>query len=92
VWPRIAHGGLFEPLVGAEMIDQTLPQGTSLGRVRNPRTFEELHLITAPYEQSAMFSMRTTFGRVNPGNYGYIIGDASRAEEWGRQTDWRVQL
>jgi predicted deacylase len=92
VLPRIAHGGIFEPLVGAEAIDQILEQGTPLGRVFNPHTFEELQVFTAPYPQSAMFNMRTRFGRVNPGDYAYIIGDASRAEVWDRPTDWRIDL
>ncbi|SEE88955.1 succinylglutamate desuccinylase/aspartoacylase family protein [Jiangella alba] len=89
---RVVHGGLFYPAVGIEALSATVPGGTVLGRVVDPHSFEVLQTITAPYERSALFQMRPSFGQVNPGDYAYIIGDATQAAELPRLTDWRFPL
>jgi hypothetical protein len=69
-----------------------VPGGTLLSRVVDANTFEVLQEIRAPYEKSAIFQTRPGFGQVNPGDYAYIIGDATRSEEIERLTNWRFEL
>jgi predicted deacylase len=78
----LKHGGLFYPEVGYDSLGQTVPGGTVLGRVVDPHTFEELERMTAPYEGSIMIMIRGVLSRVNPGDYGYIIGDAATARDF----------
>lgn len=85
---RIHHGGLFYPEVGIEALSAIVPGGTVLSRVVDPHTFEVLQTIVAPYEKSATFQTRPAFGQVNPGDYAYIIGDATTAIEIPRMERW----
>ncbi len=89
---RIQHGGLFYPEVGIEGLSAIVEGGTVLSRVVDPHSFEVLQTVRAPYEKSAIFMTRAGFGRVNPGDYAYIIGDATRAVEIPRLENWRITL
>jgi predicted deacylase len=89
---RVDQGGLFYPEVGIEGLSTIVEGGTVLSRIYDAHTFEELQVIRAPYEKSAIFQLRPSFGRVNPGDYGYIIGDAGRATKIDRLENWKVQL
>lgn len=71
---RIGQGGLFFPEVGFDRMGTTVPEGTVLGRVLSPYTFEELEVIRAPFPSTALMLMRGRFSRVEPGDYGYIVG------------------
>jgi len=73
-------GGLFYPRVGYDKLAQTVPGGTVLAEVISPYTFERLEVMTAPYESTMLISMRGDFSRVNPGDYAYILGNASTAD------------
>lgn len=77
---RPKNGGLFVPEVSYEALGKVVQKGTVLGRVLDPHTFEELERIEAPYEKSIMIMMRGILSRVNPGDYGYIIGDAASVQ------------
>jgi hypothetical protein len=77
---RPRNGGLFFPEVGYEALGATVKGGTVLGRVVDPHTLEEIEAIGAPYEASVMIMMRGILSRVNPGDYGYIVGDGSSAQ------------
>lgn len=75
---RPRAGGLLLPEVTA--LGASLPQGTVLGRTLSPYTFDELEVFRAPFEPSATVLLRLTPCRINPGDYGYMIGDLSTAE------------
>ena len=77
---RPKNGGLFVPEVGFEKLSKNVPGGTVLGRVISPHTFEELESFVAPYDDTTLIMMRGVLSRVNPGDYGYILGDWSSAE------------
>lgn len=77
---RPRSGGLFYPRVGYEKLAKTVPGGTVLAEVISPYTFETLEVMTAPYESTMLIMMRGGFTRVNPGDYAYILGNASTAE------------
>ncbi len=77
----VKNGGLFYPEVGYERLSTVVRGGTTLGRVIDANTFEELETITAPYEASIMIMLRGTLSRVNPGDYAYIVGDEASASD-----------
>lgn len=77
---RPRSGGLFIPEVGFDRLGKTVPGGTVLGRVISPHTFEELDVLRAPYDETVLIMMRGVLSRVNPGDYGYILGDRASAE------------
>jgi len=89
---RVHHGGLFYPATGIDKLSKIVPGGMLLAQVVDPHTFEVLQTIRAPYEQSAIFEMRPSFCQVNPGDYAYIIGDATRAVTIPRLESWRFAL
>ena len=92
VIPRIKHGGLFVPEHGSDALAKIVPGGTVLGRVYDLHRLELLDEMTAPYERSAVLMARTVMGRVNPGDYAYIIADADSGEEIGPLEDWRIEI
>lgn len=92
VLPRIRHGGFFEPVRGVEILSTVVEGGTVLGQLFDLHRAELLDEMVAPYEQSAMLSVRTTRGRANPGDYGYIIANAGDGETIGRPDNWRIEL
>jgi len=71
---RIGHGGLFFPDVGFEQMGTTVPEGTVLGHVVSAYTFEDLEVIRAPFPDTALMFVRGRFSKVEPGDYGYIVG------------------
>jgi uncharacterized protein len=75
VLPRCKDGGLYIPELGNEAVGSITPGGTVFARIVDPHTFEELQVLTAPYERSAFLMMRNVSGRVNPGDYAAIIAD-----------------
>jgi len=77
---RPRHGGLLQPEVRIDRINQEIPGGTLLGRVISPYTFETLEEIRAPYRRSLVILLRASLSRVNPGDYAYMIGDLETAE------------
>ncbi len=89
---RPHHGGIFVPQAGIEVLASMVAGGTLLGVVEDPHSLETIEEIRAPYARSAIFSMRTRFGRINPGDYGYIIADGDSGEEIPRFENWRIQL
>lgn len=74
---RHQQGGVFQPEVGFEELGTTVTEGTLIGLVRDPYTYEVLEEYRAPFEQTVLIMLRGLFGRVFPGDYAYIFGDAS---------------
>jgi predicted deacylase len=77
---RPRNGGLFIPEVGFDMLGQAVPKNAMLGRVISPHSFEELEVLKAPYEETVLIMLRGVLSRVNPGDYGYILGDRGTAD------------
>ncbi len=77
VSPR--HGGILLSEYGPDRLGETIPGGTVLGRVVSPYTFEELEVITAPYEESILILTRPSYTNVSPGDYGFMVADAATA-------------
>jgi len=81
---RPHHGGLYYPEVGLEMLGRSVAGGTVLGRVLSPATFEELEVITAPYAKTEVMMVRSRVGKVEPGDYAYILGDGDSGYHIGQ--------
>ena len=69
-------GGILYPEVKPEQLKKVVSGGTVLGRIISPYTFEELEVMTAPFEQSLMILLRGAITRVNPGDYAFMVGNA----------------
>jgi hypothetical protein len=72
---RPKTGGVLYPEVLLDQLGRVVPGGTVLGRVVSPYTFEELEVITAPFEKSLMILLRGAITRVNPGDYAYMVAN-----------------
>jgi len=75
---RPRAGGLLFPEVTA--LNARLSKGTVLGRTLSPYSFEELEVLRAPFEPSLTVLVRLQPCRINPGDFGYMIGDLATAE------------
>lgn len=74
---RPKTGGVLYPEVKLNQLGQVVPGGTLLGRVISPYTFAEQEVITAPFEQNFMILLRGAITRVNPGDYAYMVANAT---------------
>lgn len=68
-------GGVLYPEVKLDRVGESVPAGTVLGRIVSPYTFEELEVITAPFESNIMILLRGAITRVNPGDYAYMVAE-----------------
>jgi predicted deacylase len=75
---RPRAGGMLVP--ETTEVHLTVPRDAVLGRVLSPYSFEELETLRAPFERSLTVLVRPTICRVNPGDFGYMIGDLATAE------------
>jgi hypothetical protein len=66
---RPGHGGLFVPEVGLDVLGKSVAGGTVLARVRSPYTFDELHVLRAPFARTEVMMVRDRVSRVHPGEY-----------------------
>lgn len=72
---RPKTGGVLYPEVFLDQLGQVVAGGTVLGRVVSPYTFEELEVISAPFEKNLMILLRGAITRVNPGDYAYMVAN-----------------
>jgi len=77
---RPRHGGILEPVVGADRLGEQVPAGTLLGVTRNPQTFEVVEEFRAPFERTHLVLVRNCLSKVHPGDYAYMLGNAATAE------------
>lgn len=79
---RPRHGGVLYSHVKGDAIGRVVPNGTLLGTVMSPYSFETLDEVRAPYDQNMILSITYLhpFARVNPGDHVYIVADMSTAE------------
>jgi predicted deacylase len=75
---RPRHGGLLVP--EAPPLGQPVAGGAVLGRVVSPYTFETLEVIRNPVARGVMILSHLTVDVVQPGDYGYMIGNLDGAE------------
>ena len=75
---RPHQGGLLLPEVTA--MGSEVRGGTVLGRVVSPYSFEELEVIRSPFERGIVVLTHQTADVVEPGIYGYMIGNLATAE------------
>jgi predicted deacylase len=71
--PRM--GGFLE--TEAPPLGETIEEGAVLGRVVSPYTFEELEVIRNPVPKGVMILSHLTRNVVEPGDYGYMVGERS---------------
>ena len=76
---RPGHGGLLYSELGADAMIREVPQGTLLGRVVSPHTFETLEELRAPFARNVVLLLRSGITAVNPGDYGYMLGNLDGA-------------
>jgi predicted deacylase len=69
--PRM--GGFLE--TEAPPLGKTIEEGAVLGRVVSPYTFEELEVIRNPVPRGIMILSHLTRNVVEPGDYGYMVGE-----------------
>jgi predicted deacylase len=74
---RPRAGGLLLPEVTA--LGEELGPGAVLGRVVHPQTFAELEALRAPHRRSVTILVHRTADVVEPGSYGYMIGNLETA-------------
>lgn len=75
---RPHHGGLLLPevtTIGAEVAG-----GQVLGRIVSPYSFKELEVIRCPFERGIVVLSQLTANVVEPGIFGYMIGNLATAE------------
>jgi uncharacterized protein len=74
------HGGIMLSEFVPDRLGEQIPQGTVLGRVLSPYTFEELEVIVAPFEPTLLVLTRPAYTNVSPGDYGFMVADGATAE------------
>lgn len=77
---RPHHGGIMYSEVSVDRLGESLPEGTVMGRVVSPYTFEELEVVNAPFNPSIVVLTREQFTKVDPGDYGFMVADGATAE------------
>ena len=81
---RPGVGGLLQAEVGADRLGEVLPAGIVLGRVVDPYTFDELQVLTAPYDPTYLILSRCPVTPVSPGDYGFMVADGATAKPAGQ--------
>ena len=74
---RPTHGGWLE--TEAPPLGEPIAGDAVLGRVVSPYTFEELEVIRSPVVRGIMILSHLTRNLVEPGDYGYMVGDLDAA-------------
>ncbi len=75
---RPRQGGLFVPVV--DQVGGTVHKGDVLGRVVSPLSLSVLEEMRCPLEHGVMILTHPTAHRIEPGDYGFMVGDLQTAE------------
>ena len=75
---RPTQGGWLE--TEAPPLGEEIGEGANLGRVISPYSFEELEVIPSPLRRGIMILSHLTRNVVEPGDYGYMVGDLDTVE------------
>ena len=77
VYIRPKHGGLM--VSEAKVLGAPIAGGDVLGRVVSPYTFETLETIRSPFPKGIMILSHLTVNVVQPGDFGYMVGNLEGA-------------
>jgi uncharacterized protein len=80
---RPRHGGLMLSEVGADRLGEEVAKGTVIARIVSPYTFEELEVVTAPFDPTILVLVRERVTKVDPGDYGFMFANGASAEPLG---------
>lgn len=75
---RPHQGGLFVPEI--DQVGIEVSEGDLLGQVVSPMDFTVLEEIRSPLKRGVMILTHPTIHRMEPGDYGFMIGDLETAE------------
>jgi predicted deacylase len=75
---RPTQGGWLE--TEAPPLGEEIAGGQVLGRVVSPYTFRELEVIRCPVGRGIMILSHLSRNLVEPGDYGYMVGDLDGAD------------
>jgi uncharacterized protein len=75
---RPRQGGLFVPVV--DQVGVQVHKGDVLGRVVSPMSLSVLEEMRCPLEHGVMILTHPTAHRIEPGDYGFMVGDLQTAE------------
>lgn len=73
------HGGFLISEYGADRLGEELPEGTTLGRVYDPYTFELLEELRAPYPTNIVVLAREPMTVVAPGDFTFMVANGATA-------------
>lgn len=77
---RPKKGGMFYPMCGPEMLNQSVPKGTVIAKIVNPLTMEVIEEMLAPCDETVFLMIRGTMTKVHPGDYAYIMANKANAK------------
>jgi predicted deacylase len=72
---RPSTGGIFLPEVDHSQVGTLVPEGTLLGKLVEPATFEVLEEFRAPYAKTALLLLRPTMARLEAGAMTYVVSE-----------------
>jgi predicted deacylase len=75
---RPHQGGLYVPVV--DKVGAVVAAGDLLGQVVSPLDFTLLEEMHSPLKRGVMILTHPTAHRIEPGDYGFMIGDLETAE------------
>jgi hypothetical protein len=75
---RPRQGGICVPRQALEPGEE-LSSGTPLADIVSPYTFDTLETMIAPFERNIVVLCRNYITRIQPGDYGFMIGNAATA-------------
>jgi hypothetical protein len=70
---RPSRGGILKPAIDHTRIGTLVTQGTLLGTLVDPVTFETLEEFRAPFPQTALMLLRPTMARLEGGAMTYVV-------------------
>lgn len=77
---RPTQGGILVPGFNFESVNKKIEGKQVLAEIYNPKTFELLETIETPFDNNVVILMRGYVGKVNSGDYGFMIGNLDTAE------------
>ena len=75
---RPNQGGVFIPELRAEAVGTIVTQGTVLGHLLDPVTYNEVETFTAPFMETALMLLRPTVARIEGGAMTYVVAEPIR--------------
>ncbi|WP_042476323.1 succinylglutamate desuccinylase/aspartoacylase family protein [Bacillus ndiopicus] len=77
---RPTQGGMLVPAFDFSYVNKVIEGPQTIAEIYNPKTFELLETIKAPFEKNVMILMRGYVGTVNSGDYGWMLGNMESKE------------